>query len=126
MFSGLGNSVGILTGDIPYAGGLIHTTDGLFTVPISLSSTSQYIGQTTFTSLTNATNQTSILDSMPLVTVFIPSNEAFAAVNVSPTSPNIASVLSGHVLQNFAGYLPALSNGTSYITQAGTTVTVAI
>jgi hypothetical protein len=28
LFSGLGNSIGILTADIPYAGGVIHTTNG--------------------------------------------------------------------------------------------------
>ncbi|KIX96219.1 uncharacterized protein Z520_07997 [Fonsecaea multimorphosa CBS 102226] len=124
--SGLGNSVGIITADIPFNGGLIHTTDGLFTVPVALSSTAQTTGQTTFLSLANASNQSAILDATPLITVFIPTNLAFAEANISPSSSGIPSILAGHVVQNFAGYLPSLADGASFVTQSGTTVTVTI
>jgi len=126
IFSGLGNSVSILTSDIPYDGGLIHTTNGLFTVPDVLSSTAQSTGQTTFVALTNISNQSAVLDSTPLITVFIPTDAAFVAANISAASSGIASIVSGHVLQDFAGYLPSLTNGASFVTQAGTTITVTI
>ncbi|OAP55316.1 hypothetical protein AYL99_10289 [Fonsecaea erecta] len=124
--SGLGDSVGILTADIPFNGGFIHTTDGLFTVPVNLSTTAQTTGQTTFLSLASASNQSSVLDSTPLITVFIPTNQAFAAANINPSSSGLPSILAGHVVQNFAGYLPSLGNGATFITQSGTTVTVTI
>ena len=98
----------------------------LFTVPHLLSSTAQFTGQTTFVSLTNGSNQTSVLDSTPLITVFIPTNDAFAAANISTASNNTASLLSAHVLPNFAGYLPSLTNGSTIVTQAGTSITVTI
>ncbi|KIW73290.1 hypothetical protein PV04_01422 [Phialophora macrospora] len=126
IFSGLGNSIGILTADIPYAGGVIHTTNGLFTVPLSLSSTAALTGETTFVSLTNTSGQTLGLDATPLITVFIPTNDAFAAAGVSTSSAGLASAISGHVVQGFAGYIPSLTNGSSFVTQAGTTITVTI
>ncbi|OQU98255.1 Fasciclin domain-containing protein isoform 2 [Cladophialophora immunda] len=126
IYSGLGDSVGILTADIPFAGGLIHTTDGLFTLPVALSATAQTTGQTTFVSLASASNQSSVLDATPLITVFIPTNQAFAAANISPASSGIPSILAGHVVQDFAGYLPSFGNGASFVTQSGTTVTVTV
>ncbi|KIW74243.1 hypothetical protein Z517_12183 [Fonsecaea pedrosoi CBS 271.37] len=128
IFSGLGNSVGVITADIPFAGGVIHTTDGLFTLPATLSTTAQTTGQSTFVALANSSNQSTTLDATPLITVFIPTNQAFAAANIAPSlSPSsIQSVLAGHVVQDFAGYLPSLSNGASFVTQSGTTVTVTV
>ncbi|KIW93501.1 uncharacterized protein Z519_06106 [Cladophialophora bantiana CBS 173.52] len=126
IYSGLGDSVGVITADIPFDGGLIHTTDGLFTLPLNLSSTARTTGQTSFVSLASASNQSSILDTTPLITVFIPTNEAFAAANISPSSSGISSILAGHVVQDFAGYLPSLADGSSYVTQSGATITVTI
>ena len=91
-----------------------------------LSSTAESTGQTTFVSLTNGSNQTSVLDSTPLITVFIPTNDAFAAANISTASNTTASLLSAHVLENFAGYLPSLTNGSTFVTQGGTSITVTI
>jgi hypothetical protein len=126
IFSGLGNNISILTADNAYAGGLIHTTDGFFTVPSSLSSTAESTGETTFVSLTDSLNLTDALDSTPFITVFIPTNDAFAAANASTASADTVSILSGHVVPNFAGYLPLLTNGSTIVTQAGTSLTVTI
>lgn len=101
-------------------------TGSLFTVPLVLSATAEATGQTTFVSLTNGSNQTSILDNTPLITVFIPTNDAFAAANISTASSGTASLLSAHVVPNFAGYLPSLTNGSTFTTQDGTVVTVSI
>lgn len=35
IFAGLGNSIGIITGDIPFDGGFIHTTDGYVDAPLA-------------------------------------------------------------------------------------------
>jgi len=105
---------------------LTHDIHRLFTVPVALSSTANSTGQTTWVSLTDGSNQTSVLDSTPLITVFIPTNAAFAAAGISTPSNETASLLAGHVLPNFAGYLPSLTNGSTIVTQAGTSVTVTI
>jgi hypothetical protein len=100
--------------------------NSLFTVPLVLSSTAEATGQTTFVSLTDASNQTSVLDSTPLITVFIPTNDAFAAANISTAFNNTAALLSAHILPNFAGYLPSLINGSTYTTQDNTSITVSV
>jgi len=39
---------------------------------------------------------------------------------------SIQNLLLGHMISNFVGYLPSLSNGTTYTSQSGTTFTVII
>ena len=95
-------------------------------MPLTLSSTAQSTGETTFVSLTNASSQTVALDSSPSITVFIPTNDAFSAANISTASSGIASVISGHVILDFVGYLPILTNGGNYMTQSGKILTVTI
>jgi len=125
IFSGLGNSVNVIQGDIPYAGGLIQITDGQFTLPASLSTTLQASGETTFTSLASSANLTDAFDNIPASTFFIPSNEAFANAIASPSTAT-ATLLEGHVIPNFLGYLPNLVNGSTLTTQSGSVVTVTI
>ncbi|MCJ1388909.1 hypothetical protein MMC18_001760 [Xylographa bjoerkii] len=108
IYSGLGNNVSIIKADIPYNGGVIQIVDG------------------TFTSLTNSSNLTAELDTTAGLTALIPTNAAFASANVSSTNPTTPSLMDGHIIPNFVGYLPALTNGLKLITQAGTTVTVTV
>lgn len=96
-----------------------------FTLPASLSATVQAAGESTFTSLANSANLTDALDNLPYSTFFIPSDEAFANANASPSAAT-ANLLAGHVIPNFVGYLPSLVNGSTLTTQAGSSVTVTI
>jgi len=125
IFSGLGNNVSITRADIPYAGGLVHIVNNFFTLPESLSATAVANGHTTFTSLTNSSNLTAILDNTPSITCFIPTNAAFASSNTTGSS-STSNMLSGFVIPNFVGYLPSLKNGSTYTTRAGMTVTVTV
>jgi len=126
IYSGLGNSVNVIQADIQYAGGLIQIIDGEFTLPASLSETEPVIGINTFASLAGSANLTDTFDNIPATTFFIPSDEAFASSNVSSPSGTTASLLEGHVIPNFIGYLPSLVNGSTLTTQAGSVVTVTI
>jgi len=126
VFSGLGNNVSTIQTDIPYDGGLIHTVDGFFTLPETLSTTAIRNGQTTFARMGNSTNMTALLDNTPSITSFIPSNAAFSASNATAKYNSSASLLSGHIIPNFLGYLPALVNGSTFTTQGGTNITVTL
>jgi len=122
LFTGLGNNVSVVKGDTPYDGGLIHTTDGFFTIPLSLPATLAAKNLTSFASTLNSTNLTSAATA-PLqdgVTVFVPSNAAFAAAAAAGVSFNLAN----HIVPNFLGVTPNLKDGTVLTTLAGTTVTV--
>ncbi|KAL7793004.1 FAS1 domain-containing protein [Trichoderma ceciliae] len=121
--SGLGNTANIINGDIPFDGGLIHITDNYFTRPQTLSSTAQSIGQTTFSNLASSSNLTKTLESTQFVTVFLPSNAAFAAANVGLST---ASLISNHVVTGFVGYLPELKDGVVLRTQNDETLVISI
>ena len=97
-----------------------------FTLPQKLSSTTASKGYTTFTALTNVSNLTAELDSAAGLTALIPTNSAFTVANVSSTNPTTPSLMDAHIIPNFVGYLPALTDGLKLITQAGTTITVTV
>ncbi|KAH8586233.1 FAS1 domain-containing protein [Bisporella sp. PMI_857] len=123
LFSGLGNNVTLVKGDTPYDSGLIQTVDGFFTAPLSLSATLAAKGLTAFASALNSTNLTSTV-AAPLqagVTVFVPSDAAFAAAGGS-ANVNLAS----HIVPNFLGVTPNLKDGVVLTTQAGTKLTVRV
>ncbi|MCJ1476870.1 hypothetical protein MMC13_005539 [Lambiella insularis] len=126
IFSGLGNSVGIVKADVPYTGGLIHIMNGYFTLPQTLPATTRATGHTTFTALTDASNLTAELDSTAGLTALIPTNAAFASSNISSGDPTTPSLMDGHIIPNFVGYLPTLTDGAKLVTQAGTIVTVTV
>jgi len=127
ILSGLGNSVNILKGDIPYSNGLIQSTDGFFTIPTSLSSTINSTGLSSLGSLLSSANLSSSFDAADSVTIFTPSNAAFsAASNSTSNAATLPNLLSNHVIPNFLGYLPALTDGASYKTLAGETLTISI
>ena len=98
-----------------------------FTLPQSLSSTSNTAGHTTFANLTAEGNLTNTLDNTPFVTVFVPTNEAFSAAGTNATkATSSADLISNHVVQDFLGYLPALTDGLVLKSRAGQILTVSV
>lgn len=126
IFTRLGDDVSITQANIPYDGVLIHIVGSYFTLPEALSSTAIANGHTAFAGLGNSSNMTSTLDNTPTITCFIPSNAAFSGVNATSNYTSSASLLSGHIIPNFVGYLPSLTNGASYQTQGGTNITITV
>ncbi|KAK1250262.1 hypothetical protein MKX08_010265 [Trichoderma sp. CBMAI-0020] len=125
--SGLGNIANIIHADIPFDHGFVHITDNYFTLPVSISSTVQALGQTTFSSLISGSNMTKSLESTQFATVFLPSNAAFAAASVGPSvTSSTSSLISNHVVGGFAGYLPVLKDGAALTTQTGGTLVISI
>lgn len=67
---------------------------------------------------------TSTIDNTPALTCFIPTNAAFAEPNSTSSYATTESLLFGHIIPDFIGYLPSLTNGATFITQGGTNITV--
>jgi uncharacterized surface protein with fasciclin (FAS1) repeats len=68
-----------------------------------------------------------MIDNPAGVTVFSTTNEAFQAGISNTTNPTaLSGILSNHIIPNFLGYTPVLTNGAVLTTQAGTNVTVTI
>ncbi|OCL08181.1 FAS1 domain-containing protein [Glonium stellatum] len=129
LASGLGAQVNVLSGDIPYDGGLIHIVDGYFTVPVSLSQTISSTGLSSLEGLLAQSNLTDIFNATSSFTLFTPSNAAFAAAanSTKNSSPAVlTALLRNHAIPNFVGYLPALADGATYQTLAGQTLTVRV
>jgi uncharacterized surface protein with fasciclin (FAS1) repeats len=126
LYTGLGNNVTIIKGDTPFDGGLIHTTSGFFTVPVSFSETLATNGISNFTSALTSQNSTNLTNTINTpatngVTVFVPSDAAFSAAG-GAGNVNLAN----HIIPNFLGVTPNLKDGLELTTQAGTTVTVSV
>lgn len=121
--SGLGKTTNVIKGDIPYDGGIIHITDSYFTMPQSLSATSQATGQTAFAQQLSLSNTTSTLDTTHSVTVFLPSNAAFSSF---PNSTAPQQLVSDHVVPGTVSYLPDLRDGSVLTTQRGETLAISV
>lgn len=94
----------------------------LFTIPTNLSTTASNRSETTtFASHLRSTNLTAQLESAESTTFFLPRNAAW-----NSTSSVGPSLLLGHAVQDFEGYLPALKNGQTLKTIGGSNLTVTI
>ncbi|GAP86573.2 putative beta-ig-h3 fasciclin protein [Rosellinia necatrix] len=125
--TGLGRATNVIKGDIEYDGGLIHITDSYFTLPQSLSSTSQVTGQVGFSGLLTDSDMGGALDATSSVTVFIPSNAAFAAAAAAnATGAPAPELLSGHVVAGDVKYLPDLVDGSFLRAQTGEVLAVSV
>ncbi|KAH9208118.1 FAS1 domain-containing protein [Leptodontidium sp. 2 PMI_412] len=112
------------TGTVPSSG--VQLLSGFFTVPTPLSSTINSTGLSSLGSLLNQANLTGTLDASDSITIFTPNNAAFAATNITGNPSTLPAILSNHVIPNFLGYLPSLTDGATYTTLAGDTLTVTI
>ncbi|KAK2767593.1 hypothetical protein FQN54_003751 [Arachnomyces sp. PD_36] len=112
LFSGLGNTVTILTEDIPFDGGVIHITDGFFTLPGTLTDSLNSIDSTT--TVASQIGAGHSLESTPQLTVFAPSNEALG------DGTDFVSLTGAHVIVGLVAYSPLLVDGAVFQTQAGT------
>jgi uncharacterized surface protein with fasciclin (FAS1) repeats len=89
-------------------------------------------GGNTFATLAQQAGIQSQLNNNPSLTVFIPSDSAFNAANLSAgmTAQQLAQTLNGHVVQStlqnnqVIGYLPNLENGLTLNTTAGTALRI--
>lgn len=97
-----------------------------------MSATSNETNNTQFASRLSQSNLTSLLDKTPSITVFIPSDAAFAAFaaaagnNQTQTPSQISSQLLAHLLVDQVLYLPLLVDGATYQTKAGTSITITV
>ena len=118
--------------DVTFFAKKFKTKRSYFTQPKALSATSSETNNTQFASRLSRSNLTSLLDKTPSITVFIPSDAAFAAATAgnnnrtNETTSQISSQLLGHVLVDQVLYLPSLVDGATYKTKAGTTITISV
>ena len=102
----------------------------MLTVPANITATAQAAG---LTSLANALIQVNLLDTvniLPDITVFAPTNAAFAAINSTIAglcNDQLAAILEYHVINGTVGYSTLLTNGETIPTlDDGANVTITL
>ncbi|KAL1618358.1 hypothetical protein SLS54_007335 [Diplodia seriata] len=101
FYSGLLQNATVTRADVNFTGGIIHIVDSLLTLPANVSSTALAANLTALVgALTNA-SLVDAVDTTPDVTIFAPSNDAFAAVGsvlANASAAELAAVLGYHVV----------------------------
>ncbi|KAL1636763.1 hypothetical protein SLS58_009602 [Diplodia intermedia] len=96
--------------DVNFTGGIIHIVDNLLTLPANVSSTALAANLTALVgALTNA-SLVDTVDTTPDVTIFAPSNQAFAAIGsvlANASAAELAAVLGYHVVNGTAALYSA-------------------
>ncbi|KAL7945341.1 FAS1 domain-containing protein [Trichoderma barbatum] len=127
VFSGLGKNVQVTGSDIPFEDGVIRPINGVLTLPRSLSTTLQALGQAKFAAALQEASLITTLENTASITVLAPSNEIFS-VSSRLTKTQLAQMLKEHIIisKSFSLYSPLLEDGQILRTLGGTNISVAI
>ena len=108
---------------------MIHVIDRLLVLPEVISDTLTTANLTGLRGALNATNLLEAVDTIPDVTIFAPSTEAFSNIGsalANATTEEIASILTYHVVNGTVGYSSGITNGTVLTTLNGQNLTITI
>ncbi|CZT50027.1 related to TGF beta induced protein ig-h3 precursor [Rhynchosporium secalis] len=126
IFTGLISDSNVTAADVKFDGGVVHVINKLLTVPPSASNSAVALGLTSLAGALTTANLVSTVDGLKDVTIFAPSNEAFAALGSANISIEaLTSTLTYHVVQGTVGYSTLLSN-TTLPTVNGGNVTITV
>lgn len=114
----------VTSADILASNGVIHIVDRVFTLPRKFSEMANEVGVTNLLTAASTANLADVIDNTPQITIFAPVNQAFANVSAL-TEANLAEILKYHVA-NEVLYSTSLTNGQTYTTLQGKTLTVTI
>lgn len=127
--SGLLRQSRVVTADATFTGGIVHIIDSVLTIPMNDSATAVAANLTALAGALTTADLVSTLDSAEDVTVFAPSNSAFAAIQnlaANLSTEQLSSVLTYHVVQGTVGYSSSLTSGAQLTTLNGGQVTITI
>ena len=118
--SGLGSRSTLTTPDLKYTNGLVHIIDTFLTSPAGFLDTTAQYNLTAFAGALTKTNLLNLASTTPDITIFIPTNAAFATVasNLDDISnSDLANLLLYHIVHSptpnsAPSYSPNLTNGT--------------
>ncbi|KAF2235953.1 beta-Ig-H3/fasciclin [Viridothelium virens] len=129
FFSGGKATSNVTQADVKFDGGIIHVINAVLTVPANITSTAQASGLSTLASALTQTNLLNTVNVLPDITVFAPTNQAFAAINSTIamlSTQQLASVLEYHVINGTVAYSTTLMDGETVPTLNGATVKITL
>jgi transforming growth factor-beta-induced protein len=115
--------------DVAFDGGVIHVIDTVLTIPESPSATAEAAGLTSLASALTSAGLVSTVDGLHDVTIFAPTNAAFAAIadtTAKLTKKQLTEVLTYHVISEAVAYSTTLKDGEKVATVEGDKVTISL
>jgi uncharacterized surface protein with fasciclin (FAS1) repeats len=115
--------------DVAISNGVVHIIDTVLSIPKSASATAIQANLTALAGALTTTNLVSTVDGLKDITVFAPSNAAFADIASAVgnlTTQQAAGILQYHVVNGTVAYSSLLSNGASVKTLTGGSVNITI
>ncbi|KAL1845418.1 hypothetical protein Daus18300_014540 [Diaporthe australafricana] len=119
----------VVTADVTFSGGIVHIIDTVLTIPANDSTTALAANLTALAGALTSADLVSTVDTLQDVTIFAPSNAAFAAIQnlaANLTTEQLSAVLTYHVVQGTVGYSSALTSGLQLPTVQGGQVTITL
>ncbi|KAI7783601.1 beta-ig-h3 fasciclin [Diaporthe eres] len=127
--SGLLRQSRVATADVTFTGGIVHIIDSVLTIPANDSATALAANLTALAGALTTADLVSTVDMAQDVTIFAPSNEAFAAIQnlaANLSTEQLSSILTYHVVQGTVGYSSSLTSGLQLTTLNNGQVTITI
>lgn len=105
--TGYGAVSTVSTADVEFDGGVVHIIDNVLTLPSKVSDLALGLNLTALAGALTTVDLIDAVDSLPQVTIFAPTNEAFSAIGnllANITDDVLTSVLTYHVVPNNTVY----------------------
>lgn len=118
----------VVTADIEFDGGIIHIIDDVLEIPPPVTDVLTSAGLSSLAEAATAADLVGALSTTPDLTIFAPTNEAFAAiadVAANLTTEELTAVLQYHVIAGTVAYSPGLETG-SIETLQGSSVNITV
>ncbi|CZR54248.1 related to TGF beta induced protein ig-h3 precursor [Phialocephala subalpina] len=132
IMSGLKQISTVQTANIMFTGGVMHIVDTVLTVPQPPSNSAVNSSLTSLAGALKSTNLLTAIDSLKDVTIFAPSNDAFAAISSDTstlTTQQLAGILKYHVINGSVAYSSLITTSLanqSFPTLSGGSVNVRV
>ncbi|KAF2748198.1 beta-Ig-H3/fasciclin [Sporormia fimetaria CBS 119925] len=129
IVSGAGAESTVSTADVAFTGGVVHVIDSVLTIPGKVSEAATAAELSSLVDALTTTELVSAVDETPDVTIFAPTNEAFAEIQsaiANASVEDISAVLTYHVIAGTVGYSSVLESGAELETLNGESVTITI
>jgi uncharacterized surface protein with fasciclin (FAS1) repeats len=127
--SGLLRQSRVATADVTFTGGIVHVIDSVLTIPMNDSATALAANLTALAGALTTADLVNAVDTARDVTIFAPSNNAFAAIQnlaANLSTEQLSSILTYHVVQGTVGYSSSLTSGLQLTTLNKGQVTITI
>jgi uncharacterized surface protein with fasciclin (FAS1) repeats len=127
--SGLLRQSRVATADVTFTGGIVHVIDSVLTIPANDSATALAANLTALAGALTTADLVNNVDTAQDVTIFAPSNSAFASIQnlaANLSTEQLSSILTYHVVQGTVGYSSSLTSGLQLTTLNNGQVTITI